>query len=178
MADMSRKSGTTRSAQQHCLSLSMRKEEIHSLVHHSFLLFSFTQNTSSTHNDFRMAYSLSMIALVLGRVVLAAVAWLSPALLAKGMDVDAIDAVGALGLRLFASRELVLGFALLGWLSDKQAVIDSVVDMGLIFDSMDFVAGIIAFQQGAYGLYGFAATSGGALLLLLVGMSVRSQRKM
>ena len=74
-----------------------------------------------------------------------------------------------LGWRLFASREIAVGLGLVGFFSPQAAVIKAILSMGVLFDSMDAVATLVAYSRGSITSYAAALAGGGAVLAAAVG---------
>jgi hypothetical protein len=88
----------------------------------------------------------ALYTLSLGRIVVGASCWLLPKLASKTLGVSnaAKSNDGEAMTRLFGSRDLALGYALL---TSNAASRDVILKAGLIVDSLDVLSGLIASKK-------------------------------
>lgn len=82
--------------------------------------------------------------LSIGRIVIGALAWLSPALAAKAFGIGVADE-GYLPSRLFGARDLALGVGTLTATGESRK---KLLQVGLACDALDLAAAVVGHREG------------------------------
>lgn len=109
------------------------------------------------------------------RMFAGAISWVSPALSSRAFGLGTIAAGGSPGLvaRLFGIRDFVLGAAVH---HPDPGVRKAVLQAGIVCDSADVVASLIAVRAGAPKTTLLGATAGAALFVALGASALKSSR--
>lgn len=112
------------------------------------------------------------------RIIVGIMSWIIPEISLTLFGFQKLMPMGDSGLitRLFGVRDFILGSSLL-YLAQKNKINSEtgqfVIMQGIIVDSIDVFAALIAFIQG-YSLHGLILSGGGALLFAICGKYLRN----